>query len=437
MAPRQDERFHRERNSQSRTEPQRDRDRILYTTAFRRLARVTQVVSEEGDALVFHNRLTHSLKVAQCARRIAERLNRGVLEGLGEEDKLDPDRVEAAAIGHDLGHPPFGHTGERTLDDLAVAAGGFEGNAQSFRIVTKLAFRALENPGINLTRGTLSGLLKYPWAKGEQPPGQPDDKWGAYESERPELEFALDSSARTWQMTAQIMDWADDVTYAIHDFEDFYRAGLIPVDRLVNDSLEADRFLASFFEDGKLRSKFNKFDEPQLQSAFGRVLDFLAVGLNRPFEGSRHDRSILSRATAYFLEDYLNAYRVTTSDALLQFDVDRDAMAQVAILKELTWFYVINRPSLALGREGQKSVITEIHGFLIDSARTRSGWSVFPTRVREEIGEGPGDSKATDDEATRLRIVTDYIAGMTESQTYEFARRLRGNEPESALKRIV
>lgn len=151
----------------SRTETQRDRDRILYSSAFGRLAGITQVASSSPGAS-FHNRLTHSFKVAQVARRLAERLREEERE-VELVDNLDPDAAEAAALGHDTGHPPFGHIAEEVLARAMADAGGYEGNAQSFRIVCRLAMRDPSQPGLNLTPTTLNGMLKYPWLPGEHP----------------------------------------------------------------------------------------------------------------------------------------------------------------------------------------------------------------------------------------------------------------------------
>ena len=201
---------------------------------------MTQVVSADRG-YVFHNRLTHSLKVAQLARRISEKL-RGTHKN--EADALhapDPDIAEAAALAHDLGHPPFGHIAENELDRLARNAGledGFEGNAQSFRIVSKLAVGDAvtadsdKTPvirGLNLTRATLNAILKYPWGHGDNPDKK--NKWGVYDTERNLYNWvrqinSLHSFAKIPE--AAIMDWADDITYAVHDLVDFYCAGQIP-----------------------------------------------------------------------------------------------------------------------------------------------------------------------------------------------------------------
>jgi dGTPase len=243
----------------ARTETQRDRDRILYSSAFSRLAGITQVASSAPGAS-FHNRLTHSFKVAQVARRLAERLK---IEEADVElvEQLDVDAAEAAALGHDLGHPPFGHLAEEVLADVMKDAGGFEGNAQSFRIVCRLAMHDPEHRGLNLMPVTLNGMLKYPWLPGEHPTDPASTKFGAYWSDRDDFRAAQGASTvrpglRT--LEAELMDWSDDITYAVHDLEDFYRVGLVPLERLRTDGDERMRFFRSFLSsDGKLRAKFD------------------------------------------------------------------------------------------------------------------------------------------------------------------------------------
>ena len=184
----------------ARTAFQVDRDRILYSLPFRRLAGVTQVVSP-GEGEIFHNRLTHSIKVAQIARRLAESLSQAHPEAVAQWGGLEPEVAEAAALAHDLGHPPFGHVAEEELDQLIAAelhAGksrkkriheGYEGNAQSFRIVTELAVRRPEGiHGLDLTRATLNALLKYPW-KWQENERKPK-KYGAYHCDNGAFEFA-------------------------------------------------------------------------------------------------------------------------------------------------------------------------------------------------------------------------------------------------------
>ncbi len=200
-----------EEDEGQRTRFQRDRDAIIYSTAFRRLAGVTQVISPT-EGLVLHNRLTHTLEVAQIGLRLAEYLVKiSSADDIERYGGLDPSVVEAAGLAHDLGHPPFGHVAEKTLNKRIVKDGvidGYEGNAQAFRIITKLVVRKVDIQGLNLTRATLNATLKYPWLQKKADGNefrQEEYKWGAYESEREYLEFAREfepapsSAAALWK----------------------------------------------------------------------------------------------------------------------------------------------------------------------------------------------------------------------------------------------
>jgi dGTPase len=306
---------------------ERDRDRILFSSAFRRLAGVTQVVAPT-ESQPIHNRLTHSLKVAQIGRGLAvtllENTSKDLIRTAGD---LDPFVVEAAGLAHDLGHPPFGHIAEselnrlvgeaeasillnckeengissEDLEDLRKQLGdGFEGYAQSFRIITTLSSRFHDLKGLDLTRATLCAVLKYPWVRNDSQ-AQPlsSEKWGAYTSEAKYLRWARELSPSDGQvrsLEAALMDWADDIAYAVHDLEDFYRAGLIPLDRLASSAHERTVFLQHENERQQKKRILPGSTRDDLAESFQRLM--CVAPFKGPFAGTHRERAVLRAFTS-------------------------------------------------------------------------------------------------------------------------------------------
>lgn len=435
MSP--EDRRHTDVKGDNRTAYQRDRDRVIYSGLYRRLAGVTQVVSAlEGH--VFHNRLTHTFKVAQVARRLAERLQRN--HGLGS-DVLDADVAEAAAHAHDLGHPPFGHIGEVRLQKLMFEHCGkdhFEGNAQSFRAVTKLARNGRGHPGLDLTRRTLDAILKYPW----QVQDSALKKWGAYHTEDEDFAFARAGKrdSETQSLEAQVMDWADDIAYAVHDTEDLVRAGLVLPDRLRLDENYRDDFAEWVHARWTKHNKQHEgriVSKNEIETALSEVTALL--GFSHPYSGSADDDARLRMYSSSLISRYLveSSTLQEQSDQSWSLRIKPQARLEVDVLKELTWRHLIEGPSLAAQQHGQMQVIETVFCVLFDAASSSDPTSVniLPVRASEALQNARdlGDES----EATRARVVADAICAMTEDEILRFHARLTGASLGSVLDAIV
>ena len=436
--PRRERRHADDRVDDQREPFQRDRDRIIYTSAFRRLGWITQVVSaQEGEP--FHNRLTHTLEVAQIGRRLAEKLAKeqpGETEGVGG---VHPEVVEAAALAHDLGHPPFGHAAERELDKLVKKAGlpdGFEGNAQTLRVVTKLAVRKLYLPGLNLTRATLNAILKYPWFQ-TSPPMERLRKWGAYNSEAEDFLWVRGPEPRNPHKTAEaeLMDFADDIAYAVHDVEDFYRTGLIPLDRLATNEDEVEKFLDGTFDNLPRHGQDPPFDRSECRDAFVGIL--ATAPLTDPYSGTKRQRAILRTLTSMLIARYINAIKLKVPSHPTEptVEIARWAQVELFIFKLLTWHYVIHDSALTSQQLGHRKIIRHLFETFNDTKR-RTCWICFLWGYREQVNEMIRDGQDAPTEE-RIRLVTDLIAGMTESQAISMYQRLTGMNLGTVLDRIV
>lgn len=377
------------------------------------MAAVTQVAASHETQL-FHNRLTHTLKVAQFARRLAERLQHEVPD-------VDADVAEAAALAHDVGHPPFGHIAEDQLDQLMVknkVADGFEGNAQSFRIVTRLAVHTSGRPGLNLTRATLRALTKYPWERATT--GKRHRKYGAYADEHEIFEWSregLGAPAKDRQTAeATIMDWADDVAYALHDLEDFYAAGLVPLDRLARDQVAQMQFLE------RTRKRWQE-QKREVSDDEWRDHEAIAENLFAEFPAEREPSHLMRRMSAS--KANLFATGLTYEDGHLV--EDRDMRMQLDLLKSLTWTYVIESPALSAQQEGQRRVIADLFEYFTDSTERQP--HVLPAWARR-IAEDAHD------EQDRRRIACDVVASLTEAQAVALHGRISGSQPGSILDAV-
>lgn len=450
MAPDRSDRHHTKAPDDDQRGPfEIDRDRILYCLAFRRLAGVTQVV-HAAEGHVFHNRLTHSLKVAQVGRRLAEHINRDQKDAVAELGGVSADVVETACLAHDLGHPPFGHVAETELDLQLVRKeipDGFEGNAQSFRVLTKVATRRTESRGLDLTRATLNAVLKYPWSRGVD--GKEHDKWGHYYSETEDFVFArelMPAADKRQSPEAALMDWADDISYAVHDADDFYRAGIVPLDQLLADTPERGRFLGLVFDKWQEKGKItgNRSDhEQQAQDFFERmrkaVLLFAPVILE-PFAGTRGQQAGLSWFASLLLKRYIvgtdkgRSVTVGKPDSNPMITIDPELRREVDLLKEIMAHYVFEHPALVAQQYGQRRVIGDLFEILFGAAAPDSkNQGLIPEPFREEIRTGA----AKENSRERARVVADLIGSLTEQQALVLHRRLTGAAPGSVRDLIT
>lgn len=415
-----------------RSPAQRDRDRILYSSALRRLNGVTQVVLPGGEPHLFHNRLVHSIKVAQVARRLAERFNYGLSDGpLAKRNAglpgggCDPDVVESASLAHDLGHPPFGHIAEEELNGCVTNAGdadGFEGNAQTFRIITRLAAIGGNRPGMDLTRATLAATLKYPWYRGE---GDTDKKWGAYRADGKSFEWAHNGLApRKRPVEADVMDQADDISYAVHDLEDFYRAGFIPLDRIVSRVEDLTAVYERVTKEWPTYLDPNPPSERSLDRA-RRVLE--AFPSDVPFRGTRWERAALRSFTSGLVNRLILSVTLVGGRVRIQ----RGALVLVELAKQLTWHYVIDGAPLATQQVGHRRIIRSLFQTYVEAMQSGKV-NVLPTRWRDEA-----EAACAGDPKDHPRFAADVIAGMTEEEAIRVCHRLTGITPHGFLDPVV
>lgn len=433
-----------------RSATHRDRDRILYSEAFRRLGGVTQVALGAPN-MVLHNRLTHSLKVEQVGISLFTKLSaEGDLTGVADEYA-----VAAACLAHDLGHPPFGHAGEQELHKLIVCErhllaprtrvaraadpcgeclleDGFEGNAQSFRILTALAVHKETDSsatplGLDLTAATLRATTKYPWAHGDNP--EKLEKWGAYDCDIDVLD-SLTGGSQELSLDAQIMDWSDDISYAVHDIEDFYRTGFIPFNQLKENTDSLNEFLAY------VEIRQGKIDK-DLREIFENVMVFFP---SRRFAGKSEDFAELDKLRGTLLTRFINGAS-RESDTLVVNPIQKRLNS---IIKQFIWYHVIDDPRLTNIQAGQRRVLREVfealHFQVRDTYKVSEGVEPNDSELRRlphALRAAVDTSLRQKSNYTKAQSVTrgliDYIAGLSDSQAYYEHSVLKGREPVGHL----
>jgi dGTPase len=385
----------------------RDRGRLLHSSALRRLAAKTQVLSPTAGLDFARNRLTHSLEVAQVGREIGASLG------------LDPDLVDTACLAHDLGHPPFGHNGEKALNDWALPFGGFEGNAQTLRILTRIEPKVFDDSGhsfgLNLTRASLDASCKYPWTQEtgvSEPSGR--TKFGVYESDIPIFDWIRQGADdRTLCIEAQVMDLSDDIGYSVHDFEDAIVNGYIDV-RALSSRVNHDDLVDSMVEwiGGEL-------PHDELIAAFDR-LDGLTSWIET-WEGSRQEMGALKNLTSTLIGRFAGSATAATREhatatSLVRFGADvvvpAETRAEIAVLKGIVAANVMSHESRRPIYSRQRELIQELCSIL-----AASGTEHLEPGFAADFREATTDADA-------MRAVIDQVASLTDQSALVWHERL-------------
>ena len=382
-----------------RTEFARDRARIIHSFALRRLAAKTQVAVPWATDFP-RTRLSHSLECAQVGRELGAALG------------ADPDLMEGACLAHDIGHPPFGHNGEDALNEVALACGGFEGNAQSFRLLVRLEAKTVDADGIslglNLTRASLDAATKYPWPRATNA-----RKFGVYDDDLDIFNWVREGApVGSQSFEAQIMDWSDDVAYSVHDLEDALVTGQVKLNDLTND-------FPDIYKDAQLDNLADiTIDEARIAlenlqqlSCWPKEYD----GSHRALAGLKDLASQLVGRFARVAEEATRAQYgqgdLTRYNANLV--VPRAQRVEVALLKSLAGFYIINSATSAKRYDNEQVLIHELVAAVLKDA---------PNTLETFFLQ---DWKRATTDAARLRVVIDQVASLTDPGAIALAARLR------------
>jgi len=473
---------------------ERDSDILLYSSAFRRLKGVTQVTPVVDGNARTHDRMIHSLKVAQVGKRIAQHLIGDEKNSENKEEYAHyvlPEAVHFAGLAHDLGHPPFGHVAENELQLITSADNNrrlpdsFEGNAQTFHILVRLSQKRMHagddaiegaRPGMGITAGSLIASMKYPWRKDcarielselnrfdETKERYYREKWGCYDEDwRPwkSIRQEILKAEPQYVVNSEIMDLADDITYAVHDLIDYYRIGAIPP---LNAILQKGDF--KLYAAAVLSTK-GLSDDESMQAAF-RWISQLPT-LEDQYDDSRRWRAKTHAFESAAVGKMISKTKITKDFKL---EVPDYIRAAIAILKQLTWYYVIDNPSLSSSQRGQRQIIRELHAWLCEwyescevppgdplaHAKHRRNLRRIPVRFKEYCDAADDrrvrelddkDKLMVDDRTSDIiyremtkderisRAAIDYISGLTDGDAIRLHHSLgaiAGVSPETWL----
>lgn len=393
--------------SARRDEFARDRARVLHSSALRRLGAKTQVL-QAGKTDFARTRLTHSLEVAQIGREMANDL------------RLNADLVDLACLAHDLGHPPFGHNGETALDGWAVSIGGFEGNAQTLRLLTRIEPKVFtsngRSVGLNLTRAALDATCKYPWNRSEsQLAGEGKTiKFGYYSDDAEIFHWMrAGSTIGAKSVEAQVMDFADDVAYSVHDLEDAIVSGYVNLRELADPASEAS------IVDQIAKWNLHKYEKSELEAALNRLqtLEYWPTS----FEAKPADLGRLKNLTSSLIGRFVRgttdaSYESAGDENFARYSskifVPNEIRAEIAVLKGVVAFFLMELEARREIYEWQRLLLTELADALM--AKNGSELDAYASEAFQQAS----------DEAQQRRVVVDQIACLTDQSALDWHHRL-------------
>ena len=381
-----------------RTEFARDRARIIHSFALRRLAAKTQVAVPWATDFP-RTRLSHSLECAQVGRELGAALG------------ADPDLMEGACLAHDIGHPPFGHNGEEALNQIAASCGGFEGNAQSIRLLIRLEAKTVlpdgKSIGLNLTRASLDAATKYPWSRVVNA-----RKFGVYEDDLEIFNWYRSGveSGKT-SMEAQIMDWSDDVAYSVHDLEDSLVSGQIKLDQLSSDLPKLFKVAQQMY--------LADITESEMQEALAALQKLSCWP--RYYDGTHRSLARLKDLASQLIGRFAQSAEVATQEKYgdgdltrynANLEVPRAQRVEVALLKSMAGHYVINASDSQVRYGEQQRLLTELVEAILESA---------PNTLESFFLQ---DWQNAQTDQARLRVVIDQVASLTDPGAVALHKRL-------------